>query len=345
MIYIASTLSLSPESQEQENVDFLKKRGITPDFLFKEKILPKWANIEEFVADMLEVEGRASEMGVKLKWVGKNNGAMAFVTPDEHSETIFFNLRTLVFDSHHRGTLTHELTHLKQKWVTGNAYTPPWLDTISDRARQTLYKKAGMTNMSVRDVLEWFVEWSTAVKHGKNENVAYTHLQVPEVKKLDAFVLKKTGVSLIACYVQMTAESMSRFETALHQASNEVMLDEAAVNISWRHLSYKEKNHVHHMARYIYARGDIIKNEIEAWKIVLGTRVPETFILQWSVSERVASSLSETTKYNFWYSDVAEQNVWVNILWDVIYVTADRVVHILKENGNAANSNELPFAA
>jgi|GEM_PF-3216808 len=74
---------------------------------------------------MLEVEGRASEMGVKLKWVGKNNGAMAFVTPDEHSETIFFNLRTLVFDSHHRGTLTHELTHLKQKWVTGNAYTPP----------------------------------------------------------------------------------------------------------------------------------------------------------------------------------------------------------------------------
>jgi hypothetical protein len=99
------------------------------------------------------------------------------------------------------------------------------------------------------------------------------------------------------------------------------------------------------MARYIHERGDIIENKIEAWNLALSTRVPETFILQWSVSERVASSLSETPKYNFWVSDVAEENVWVNIFWDVIYVTADKVVHILKENGNAANSNELPFAA
>lgn len=345
MINIVSTLSSSPESREQENVDFLEKRGITPDFLFKEKILPEWANFDEFVSDMREVEGRSSEMGVELQWVGENNGAMAYVAPSESSGKIFFNLRTLVFDSHHRGTLAHEFTHLKQQWVTGNAYTPPWLDKISDITRQTLYKKAGMTNMSVRDVLEWFVEWSTAVKHGKNENVAYTHLQVPEVKKLNAFVLEKTGVSLIACYVQMTAESMSRFETALHQASNEVMLEEAAENISWKSLSIKQKNHINSMARYIHERGDIIENKIEAWNLALSTRVPETFILQWSVSERVASSLSETPKYNFWVSDVAEENVWVNIFWDVIYVTADKVVHFLTHDRHAAEFHELGFAA
>ena len=64
-------------------------------------------------------------MDVKLQWVGENNRAMAYVDPSESDGTIFFNLRTLVFDSHHRGTLGHEFKHLKQQWVTGNAYTPP----------------------------------------------------------------------------------------------------------------------------------------------------------------------------------------------------------------------------
>ncbi len=342
MINIASTLPLFPESREQENVDFLKERGITPDFLYKEKILPEWADIDEFVADMRDVEWRASEMGVELQWVGENNGAMAYVAPSELDGTIFFNLRTLVFDSHHRGTLAHEFTHLKQQWVTGNAYTPPWLDSLSDASRIKLYQKAGMVNMSVRDVLEWFVEWSTAVKHGNNNNVSYTHFQVPEIKKLNAFVLEKTGVSLIACYVQMTVESMNKFSTALQQASNEVMLEESAEKIRWKSLLAEQKNHIKSMARFIFERGEVIENEEEAWYLVTSTLVPDSYILQWSISDRV-SRLQESPQYTVGIPDFTQQNIWVNIFWDVIYVTADKVIHILdhKEDINAGDEHAL----
>ena len=112
------------------------------------------------------------------------------------------------------------------------------------------------------------------MKHGENKNVAYTHLQVPEVKKLNAYVLEKTGVSLIACYVQMTAESMQRFERALTEAAYQTMLEQAASSMVKRSLDPTEILHANYIAQKLVADKTKIESPEEAAKFVLHTRIP-----------------------------------------------------------------------
>ena len=75
-------------------------------------------------------------------------------TPKEAKNTIYFNLRTLAFDSQHRGTLAHEFKHLLQERVTGDAYNPPGLNKLSPTVRRSLYTVSGMSHLAIRDVLE-----------------------------------------------------------------------------------------------------------------------------------------------------------------------------------------------
>lgn len=318
-----------------DNVDFLKKRWLTIVDLYELKVLPENGDIGAFVQEMRDVEGRAREMWVKLRWTHEDDGSMAYVTPKEASNTIFFNLRTLAFDSQHRGTLAHEFTHLKQQWVTGNAYTVPGIDKLSTATRQTLYKKSGMTNLAIRDVLEGLVEWSTAVRYGKNKNVAYTYFQVPEVQKLNKYVLEKTGISIIACYVQMTPESMKRCEQALTEAAYQTMLEESATSMVKRWLSTTENRHIQYIAQKLVTDATRIESLEDAAEFVLHTRVPATTSLQFGISERIQSAVGEDKigEYDIVSKEAEDAEMGVNIFWEIIYPVADKVVWILSNDG------------
>ncbi len=332
MVNISSTFEFSSVIGGQENVDFLKKRWLTIADLYEMKVLPENGDINAFVEEMKEVESRASDMWVRLQWTHENDGSMAYVTPKEAKNTIYFNLRTLAFDSQHRGTLAHEFKHLLQQRVTWDAYNPPGLNKLAPTVRRSLYTASGMSHLAIRDILEWFVEWSTAVKHGENKNVAYTHLQVPEVKKLNAYVLEKTGVSLIACYVQMTAESMQRFERALTEAAYQTMLEQAASSMVKRSLDPTEILHANYIAQKLVADKTKIESPEEAAKFVLHTRIPANVSEMWQ-NTNIQTPATSTNDYIVASRETEGSRMWVNIVWEVIYPVADRVVWILSHDG------------
>jgi hypothetical protein len=197
-----------------------------------------------------------------------------------------------------------------------------------------------MSHLAIRDVLEGFVEWSTAVKYGENKNVAYTHLQVPEVKKLNAYVLEKTGVSLIACYVQMTVESMQRFERALTEAAYQTMLEQAASDMVKRSLDSTEVLHTNYIAKKLVTDGVKIESLKDAAEFVLHTRVPA------DVSEALHNQSSSVQSEFTWEYDIATQEtensrIGVNIVWEVIYPVADRVVWVLTHDGRTREAREV----
>jgi len=134
------------------------------------------------------------------------------------------------------------------------------------------------------------------VKHGENKNVAYTHLQVPEVKKLNAYVLEKTGVSLIACYVQMTAESMQRFERALTEAAYQTMLEQAASSMVKRSLDPTEILHANYIAQKLVADKTKIESPEEAAKFVLHTRIPANVSEMWQ-NTNIQTPATSTNDY------------------------------------------------
>lgn len=332
MVQFNSTFEHSSIIGGEENVDFLKKRWLTVADLYEMKVLPENGDINAFVEEMREVENRAWDMDVQLRWTEEDDGSMAYVTPKEAGNTIYFNLRTLAFDSQHRGTLAHEFKHLLQQRVTGDAYNPPGLNKLAPTVRRTLYTASGMSHLAIRDVLEWFVEWSTAVKHGENKNVAYTHLQVPEVKKLNAYVLEKTGVSLIACYIQMTAESMQRFERALTEAAYQTMLEQAASSMARRSLDPTEILHANYIAQKLVADKTKIESPEEAAKFVLHTRIPAD-VSEMLKNRNIRNSVTTTNEYIVASRETESSWTWVNIVWEVIYPVAGRVVWVLSYNG------------
>ena len=340
MVKINSTFESPSVIGGEKNVDFLKKRWLTVADLYVMNVLPENGDLNAFVEEMREVEDRALYMGVRLRWTGEDDGSMAYVTPKEAGNTIFFNLRTLAFDSQHKGTLAHEFKHLMQQRVTGDAFNPPGLNKLAPTTRRTLYTAAGMSHLAIRDVLEGFVEWSTAVKYGENKNVAYTHLQVPEVKKLNAYVLEKTGVSLIACYVQMTVESMQRFERALTEAAYQTMLEQAASDMVKRSLDSTEVLHTNYIAKKLVTDGVKIESLKDAAEFVLHTRVPA------DVSEALHNQSSSVQSEFTWEYDIATQEtensrIGVNIVWEVIYPVADRVVWVLTHDGRTREAREV----
>jgi hypothetical protein len=105
MVKINSTFESPSVIGGEKNVDFLKKRWLTVADLYVMNVLPENGDLNAFVEEMREVEDRALYMGVRLRWTGEDDGSMAYVTPKEAGNTIFFNLRTLAFDSQHKGTL------------------------------------------------------------------------------------------------------------------------------------------------------------------------------------------------------------------------------------------------
>jgi hypothetical protein len=340
MVNFNSTFESPSVIGGEKNVDFLKKRWLSIVDLYVMKILPENGDVDAFVEEMIEVESRAQQIGVKLQWTHEDDGSMAYVSPKEAKNTVYFNLRTLVFDSQHRGTLAHEFKHLMQERVTGDAYNPPGLNKLSSTTRRTLYTASGMSHLAIRDVLEGFVEWSTAVKHGENKNVAYTHLQVPEVKKLSNYVLEKTGVSLIACYVQMTVESMQRFERALTEAAYQTMLEQAASAMVKRNLGSKEVLYVKHIAEKLVADKAEIQSLEDATRFVRYTPVPDVAEVLESRKTPVYSEI--VGEYDRATQKTENAKIGVNIAWEVIYPFADRVIRVLSHDGR---THELPWVA
>lgn len=87
-------------------------------------------------------------------------------------------------------------------------------------------------------------------------------------------MLEKTGVSLIACYVQMTVESMQRFERALTEAAYQTMLEQAASDMVKRSLDSTEVLHTNYIAKKLVTDGVKIESLKDAAEFVLHTRVP-----------------------------------------------------------------------
>lgn len=78
---------------------------------------------------------------------------MAYVKPGI-SDTVFYNLFNLLRKDREDGkTIHHEVGHLRQDRVTGNAYEIPGFDRLSEGSRTIIEKRLGM-KIEARDLVE-----------------------------------------------------------------------------------------------------------------------------------------------------------------------------------------------
>jgi hypothetical protein len=316
---------------------------MSPEFLYKEKILPRGNDITEFVSEMREVESNAREFWAKLQWFSDDGNSMAYVAPKYERNTINFNLKTIAFNSKNsRGTIIHELTHLRQQSVTWDAYHPPGFEKLSQAWKNNIYKHAGLPEMAVRDILEWFVEGSTAKKEGVDKNCAYTYFQVPAVKKLDKMVQERTWVSLIACYVEMSRASMARFESAILETNNQIMAEEGFVK-KWRRPTVKQLKQAHAIAKNKATSGEIFEDSDKTWNILRNTPAPIVVVIE-EKRAKVANILDQIHEKEVIPENIFEEElVNTGTTFELRNKTADIVDWVMRNT--AAESHELPLAA
>lgn len=78
---------------------------------------------------------------------------MAYVKPGI-SDTVFYNLFNLLRgDREDSKTIHHEVGHLRQDRVTGNAYEIPGFGRLSEGSRTIIEKRLGM-KIEARDLVE-----------------------------------------------------------------------------------------------------------------------------------------------------------------------------------------------
>lgn len=348
MIKINSILPLSPESREKDNVDFLKSQWISPEFLYKEKILPEWADVTDFADEMRRALSAAHEFWRKIRWFTDSGNAMAYVAPKPEPNTINFNLSTVALNSKarklgetsfSRDTIIHESNHLKQNRVTGNAYSPPAFDELSSKGRSEIFKNAGLPEMAIREVVEGLIQSSTEKMTGRvDKNCAYTYFEVPAMKKLDAYMEARVWVSPIACFVEMSEASMSRLREAIIRLNNELMV-EGSFTKKWKKPTERQLKQAHAIAKNKARDWEIFENVDESWDILRKTPAPVVEVIE-DKRTQVAHVLDQIKEKEVIPENIFEEElVNTGTTYELRNKTADRVSEL------AVNRNDLWLGA
>lgn len=185
--------------------------------------ISEWAKNVQLIADTY---WKRVEFVVAPPWV------MAYVNPGI-SDTVFYNLFNLLRrDREDRKTIHHEVGHLRQDRVTGNAYEIPGFDRISEGSIGIIEKKLSV-KIEPRDLVEWAIEGRTKRTLWKDKNCAYHEFEVPLFEKFAKLIQHYTWKDVISLFDKLTASSTQEMEEIVALWANLMLLEEAALEMWW----------------------------------------------------------------------------------------------------------------
>lgn len=185
--------------------------------------ISEWAKKVQSIADTY---WKRIEFVVAPPWV------MAYVKPGI-SDTVFYNLFNLLRgDREDSKTIHHEVGHLRQDRVTGNAYEIPGFDRLSEGSRTIIEKRLGM-KIEARDLVEWAIEGRTKRTLWKDENCVYHEFEVPLFEKFAKLIQHYTWKNVIPLFDELTPSSTQEMEEIIALWANLMLLEEAALEMGW----------------------------------------------------------------------------------------------------------------
>ncbi len=208
-----------------ERKDFLSRgrssEEISDYFEWTNNQISEWARGVQSIANKY---WKRVEFVVAPPWV------MAYVTPGI-SDTVFYNLFNLLRTNREDWkTIHHEVGHLRQDAVTGNAYEIPGFSHLSEGSTQIIEEKLGV-KIEARALVEWAIEGRTKRTLGKDKNCAYHAFEVPLFEKFAQLIEHYTGKNVLPLFDALSVSSTQEMEDVIALGANLMLLEKAALDM------------------------------------------------------------------------------------------------------------------
>ncbi len=219
----------------------------------------------------------------------------------------------------HIHVLQHEGEHLShhRNWSIHNEL-PGW-DKLSSSHKSLIFDAIGVSYISLRGLMEGMTESATIAQEGVLDGVYSA--EVKAWRRFDALVKNRTGVSLAHTFANKQEwRSFFRFESAVIDIANQLLLQKTAVESIWKKLTEAQIENIKIISHISSRSGVIILDEEVALGELNDVPLPLATILY-----NTRSTFNNiTVPHGRWISiENVVDNTFVNFFWKTLDAPQD----------------------